>query len=51
MVNQLDLTAAQLYYMAEEGSADWDIAKKADLNADGIVNIEDYILILNRIAW
>jgi hypothetical protein len=51
VVDQLDLTMAQLYYMAKVGDANWDVAKYADVNGDGIVDIEDLILILNHIVW
>ncbi|MDR2707195.1 MAG: fibronectin type III domain-containing protein [Nitrososphaerota archaeon] len=51
VVDQLDLTTAQLYYMAEEGDANWNVAKFADVNRDGRVDIEDLISILNNIVW
>ena len=51
VVDQLDLTTAQLYYAAREGDANWDTAKIADANEDGRVDIEDLILILNPIVW
>lgn len=51
VVDQLDLTAAQLYYAAREGDDNWDEAKIADVNGDGRVDIEDLILILNNIEW
>ena len=51
VVDQLDLTAAQLYYAAREGDDNWDAAKIADVNEDGRVDIEDLILILNNIVW
>jgi hypothetical protein len=51
VVDQLDLTMAQLYYMAKTGDANWDIAKYADVNGDGVVDIEDLILILKNIVW
>ena len=50
-VDQLDLTLALLYYMAEEGDDNWAVANLADVNGDGEVTIDDYILILNNIAW
>jgi hypothetical protein len=50
-VNQLDLTTAQLYYQATEGDANWNDAVNADANESGTVDIEDFILILNSIAW
>jgi hypothetical protein len=50
-IDQLDLTTAQLFYMAEEGDANWNTAKIADINNDGRVDISDLILILNNIDW
>jgi hypothetical protein len=49
--DQLDLTHAQLNFMAKEGDGNWDAAKGADINGDGVVDIEDLILILNNIVW
>ncbi|MCL2476500.1 fibronectin type III domain-containing protein [Candidatus Bathycorpusculum sp.] len=51
VVDQLDLTAAQLFFMAKEGDANWNAAKRADVNGDGRVDIEDLILILKNITW
>ena len=51
VVDQLDLTAAQLYYAAREGDDNWAEAKIADVNEDGRVDIEDLIQILNNIEW
>ncbi|MDR2719549.1 MAG: dockerin type I domain-containing protein [Nitrososphaerota archaeon] len=51
VVDQLDLTVAQLFFMAKEGDANWNVAKVADVNGDGRVDIEDLILILKNIAW
>jgi len=51
VVDQLDLTAAQLFFMAKEGDANWNVAKFADVNGDGCVDIEDLILILKNIVW
>ena len=50
-VDQLDLTLALLYYMAEDGDDNWNAAKLADVNGDAAVTIDDYILILGNIAW
>jgi hypothetical protein len=49
VVNQLDLTAAQLAYQTSAGEANWNA--NADANADGKVDVEDFILILGRINW
>jgi len=51
VVNQLDLTTAQLFFMAKEGDANWNVAKVADVNGDGYVDIEDLMLILKNITW
>jgi len=51
VVDQLDLTTAQLFFMAKEGDANWNTAKAADVNGDGRVDIEDLILILKNITW
>jgi hypothetical protein len=50
-INQLDLTAAQLYYMSESTDSDWEASRIADVNSDNIVDIQDFILILNNIVW
>jgi len=50
VVDQLDLTAAQLFYAAREGDANWDAAKIADINKDGRGDIEDLSLIHNNIV-
>jgi len=52
-VDQLDLTYAQLYFMVTMGTVEnelWELAKHADVNNDGIVDIEDLILILSYIV-
>jgi hypothetical protein len=51
VVDQLDLTTAQRFYMAKEGDANWNTAKAADVNRDGRVDIEDLILILKSSTW
>jgi len=51
VVDQLDLTVAQLFFMAKEGDANWATARRADVNGDGRVDIEDLILILKNIVW
>ena len=51
VIDQLDLTVAQLYYMAMDGDGNWPEAKTADINHDGVVDIEDLILVLAGIVW
>jgi hypothetical protein len=51
VVDQLDLTTAQLFFMAKAGDDNWDVARFADVNNDGVVDIEDLIIILNNITW
>jgi len=48
-VDQLDLTTAQLHYAAELGDSNWN--RYADVNDDGRIDSEDFILILNNIIW
>ena len=50
-VDQLDISTALLFYMAEEGDANWAVSKRADVNGDGRVDTADLILILNNIVW
>ena len=45
VVDQLDLTIAQLYYQVAEGDANWGTAKIADVNEDGVVNMLDLVAI------
>ena len=45
-VNQLDITRAQRAYGAVPGDANWNA--RADVNKDGVVDINDLILILNN---
>jgi len=51
VIDQLDLTDAQLYYGARQGDENWDAAQIADVNGDGRVDIEDLILILGNVDW
>ena len=45
VVDLRDISVAMMYYMAQAGDANWDTAKVADVNGDGVVDIEDLILI------
>ena len=45
-VNQLDITRAQRAYGAVPGDANWNA--RADVNHDGVVDINDLILVLNN---
>ena len=38
-----DIAAAQDYYQAKEGDANWTEAQKADVNQDGAVNLQDLV--------
>jgi hypothetical protein len=49
VVDQLDLTTAQLAYATSEGEENWNA--NADVNDDGKVDVEDFIQILNNIEW
>ena len=37
--------------MVNGGDANWNSAKIADFNKDGIVDIEDFIRLLNNMTW
>ena len=43
-----DLTYALQFFMAKEGDANWDEAKVADFCEDGLIDINDLLLILNN---
>ena len=47
--DQADITAAQGYYRAAEGDANWDEARKADVNRDGVVDLTDLVELAT--AW
>ena len=47
--DQADITAAQTYYQAAEGDANWAEAQKADVNADGKVDLADLVELAT--AW
>jgi len=44
-VDWADLSLAAFYYQSKLGDANWEFAKVADVNGDGIVNMADLILI------
>ena len=43
VIDILDITEAQRFYQASQSDADWATAQKADVNADGQVDIQDLI--------
>ena len=45
VVDQIDLAIAQGYYQVKEDDTNWTEAQKADLNGDGIVDLEDLVLL------
>ena len=47
--DQADITAAQGYYRAAEGDENWDEARKADVNRDGVVDLTDLVELAT--AW
>jgi len=55
IINENDLVFAILYYQesaAKDGfpeSANWQIAKRADVNNDGVVNLEDIMILYNEV--
>ena len=44
-VDLADLSLAFYHYLAREGDADWEAAKVADVNGDGVVNMLDLVSI------
>ena len=48
-VTQLDITEAQRYYQATSTDENWNTEKKADVNGDNVVNLEDLIAIFRTI--
>ena len=50
-VNLLDISVAQQHYAASSADADWAKAQRSDVNGDGMVAIDDLILILKNITW
>ena len=51
VINILDITEAQRFYQASQSDADWATAQKADVNADGNVDIQDLIDIFLQIQF
>ena len=51
VIDQLDLVIALSFYMAEEGDANWNLAKASDFNKDGKVNLIDFIMLLQHMEW
>ncbi|HJB57502.1 MAG TPA: hypothetical protein H9714_08120 [Candidatus Flavonifractor intestinipullorum] len=43
--NQADITEAQTYYRAAQGDEDWAVAEKADANGDGVITLEDFVIL------
>ena len=50
-VDQLDLAIALSFFTVNGGDANWNSAKIADFNKDGIIDIEDFILLLNHMTF
>ena len=48
VVDQLDITWAQQYYRAEQGDQNWDKAERCDFNQDGLIDIADFIQVLQN---
>lgn len=46
LVDQLDITWAQMYYRAQSGDANWETAQRCDFNGDSLIDIADFIDIL-----
>lgn len=51
VINILDITEAQRFYQATSTGSDWATAQKADVNADGRVDIQDLIDIFLQIKF
>ena len=51
VIDILDITEAQRFYQASQSDADWATAQKADVNADGQVDIQDLIDIFLQIEF
>lgn len=51
VIDILDITEAQRFYQASKKDKDWTAAKKADVNADGKVDIQDLIDIFLQIKF
>ena len=51
VINILDITEAQRFYQATSTGSDWATAKKADVNADNKVDIQDLIDIFLQIEF
>ncbi len=48
-VDQLDITESQRYYQSKKTDDNWATAKKGDANGDGVVDLEDFIIIFHNI--
>lgn len=51
VIDILDITEAQRFYQASKKDKDWSVAQKADVNADGKVDIQDLIDIFLQIKF
>ena len=45
-----DIAEAQRYYQAASTDEDWDTAKTADVNGDGVVDVNDYIDLFHAVV-
>ena len=50
MVDLRDIVHAQKFYQLTANSANWEQAKHCDVNADGMIDLEDLIAILRAYA-
>lgn len=46
VVDQLDITTAQLYYRVTSADSKWSEASKCDFNDDNVIDVADYVEIL-----
>ena len=45
-----DIAEAQRYYQAKTGDENWTKAQAADVNGDGVVDIQDYIALFHAVV-
>ena len=45
-----DIAEAQRYYQAKTGDENWTKAQTADVNGDGVVDIQDYIALFHAVV-
>ena len=51
VIDQLDLVIALSFYMVDSTDANWNLAKASDFDNNGIVNIKDFVHLLQHMEW